>query len=75
MLKRLLLATAVIGLIAGAGLPVQAQDQMSCREAAKAKFPDDMGARRAYIQECKAAFKSSQAGEEKAAEPTYAGDL
>jgi hypothetical protein len=77
MLKKAFLVTAVIGLIAGTGAPVQAaEDQMTCREAAKMKHPDDLSARRAYMTECRAAFKSSQAAAEKpAAGPTYAGDL
>ena len=78
MLKKVLLTAAITGLIAGVAVPIQtspAQAEMTCREAAKLKHPDDFGARSAYMQECIAAWKASQAPEEKAEEPTYAGDL
>jgi hypothetical protein len=77
MLKNVLLATAAVGLVLGIAAPTQAAEgQMTCREAAKMKHADDMNAQRAYMQECRAAWKSSQqAAKEKPAEPTYAGDL
>ena len=78
MLKNLFLSAAITGLVAAVAMPIQvapAAAQMSCREAAKAQHPDDMLARLAYLRECRAAWKSSQATEEVPAEPTYAGDL
>ena len=51
MLKKLLLAAAVTGLIAGVSIPVTAApalaDKSGCRQAAKAKFPGDMKSRHA----------------------------
>ena len=78
MLKRIVLATAVTGLIAGIALPVQispAQAQaMTCKEAAEMKYPDDRAARRAFKKECKAAFEAQNAPPA-SEEPTYAGDI
>jgi hypothetical protein len=73
MLKKVLLATAVTGLIAGIAIPVQtspAEAQMTCKEAAKMKYPGDRQARRAYKKACKEASEAAAP-----AEPTYAGDL
>ena len=62
MLKRLFLAAAVTGLVAGASIPVMAgpalADKGGCRQAAKAKFPGDLKSRHAYKKECKAAWKA-----------------
>jgi hypothetical protein len=63
MLKKVLLATAVTGLIAGIAVPVQtspAQAQMTCKDAAKLKYPGDRSARRAYRKACKEAWKATQ---------------
>jgi hypothetical protein len=64
MLKRMLLAAAVTGLIAGAAIPVQITAAMAgksgCREAAKAKFPGDLKSRHAYKKECKSQWKTYQ---------------
>jgi hypothetical protein len=75
MLKKVLLATAVTGLIAGIAVPVTspAQAQMTCKEAAKLKYPDDRKARNAYRNACKDAWKGSQTAAK--SEPTYAGDM
>jgi hypothetical protein len=62
MLKRTLLAAAVIGLL-GLAMPVHAATVTtgtSCRDAAKAQFPDDRSARVAFRKQCKAAWKASQ---------------
>jgi hypothetical protein len=77
MLKKVLLATAVTGLIAGIAVPIQtspAQAQMTCKEAAKLKYPDDRKTRNAYRKACKEAWKGSQTAAAQG-EPTYAGDL
>jgi hypothetical protein len=62
MLKRMLVAAAVTGLIAGAAIPVQITPAMAgksgCREAAKAKFPGDLKARHSFKKECKAQWKA-----------------
>lgn len=61
MLKRILVAAAVTGLVAGASIPVQIDSAMAgpsgCRQAAKAKFAGDLKARHAYKKECKAHWK------------------
>lgn len=62
MLKTMLLAAAATGFLA-VGLPAldpsPAQaGQMTCREAAKAKFPGDWKSRNAYRRACKAAWKA-----------------
>ena len=62
MLKKVLVAAAVTGLVAGAALPVQITPayagKSGCREAAKAKFQGDRKARHAFKKECKAHWKS-----------------
>ena len=62
MLKRILVAAAVTGLVAGAAIPVQITPAMAghsgCREAAKAKFQGDMKAHHAFKKECKAHWKA-----------------
>lgn len=66
MLKRLFLAAAVTGLVAGASIPVMAgpalADKSGCRQAAKAKFPGELKSRHAYKKECKAAWKAMAGG-------------
>ena len=63
MFKYILTIAALTGLIAVA-LPgeASAQDrpagQMTCRNAAKADFPNDRKMRRAFKKECKAAYKA-----------------
>ena len=68
MLKKILLAAAVTGLV-GASIPVQTSpamaDRSGCREVAKVKFAGDRSARRAFKRECKArwkAYKSAHGG-------------
>ena len=62
MLKRILLAAAVTGLIAGVAIPVQITPAMAgksgCREAAKVKFQGDLKARHAFKKDCKAHWKA-----------------
>jgi hypothetical protein len=74
MLKRILFAAAVTGLVAGVTIPVhttQAEAASSgCLKAAKAKFPGDHKSRHAYRKECRAHFKayrSAQKASKKAA--------
>ena len=62
MLKRILIAAAVTGLIAGAALPVQITPALAgksgCKEAAKAKFTGDRKAQHAFKKECKTHWKA-----------------
>jgi hypothetical protein len=74
MLKRMLFAAAVTGLVAGATLPIHATPaeaaSSGCRHAAKAKFATDYKSRHAYRKECKAhykAYKTATKGAKRAA--------
>jgi len=69
MLKKVLLAVGICGLAAGVALPVQpvqaakaaktaAGAPLTCKEAAKLKFPSGLKARHAFKHECKMAFKA-----------------
>lgn len=62
MLKRILVAAAVTGLIAGVALPVQIAPAMAgksgCKEAAKAQSHGDRKARHALKKQCKAQWKA-----------------
>ena len=62
MLKRILVATALTGLIAGVALPVHVTPALAgksgCHEAAKAKFPGDTKMRHAFKKECKTHWKA-----------------
>jgi hypothetical protein len=65
MFKHILITAAITGLIAVA-LSIEASararppgfGQMTCRDAAKADFPNDRKMRRAFKKECKAAYKA-----------------
>ena len=63
MFKHILITAAVTGLIALA-LSVEASaqagtaGQMTCRDVAKADFPNDRKMRRAFKRECKKAYKA-----------------
>ena len=74
MLKRIVFAAAVAGLVAGAALPINSTlaeaAPSGCFKAAKAKFPGDHKARHAYRKECKMhwrAYRASQRAAKKAA--------
>lgn len=74
MLKRMLFAAAVTGLVAGATMPVHTTSaeaaRSGCFKAAKAKFTGDHKARHAYRKECKMhwkAYKTAQRAARKAA--------
>ena len=62
MPKTMLLAAAAAGFLAVGLLPLDPSpaqaEQMTCREAAKAKFPGDWKGRNAYRKACKAAWKA-----------------
>jgi hypothetical protein len=68
MLKKVLFAATVCGLVVGIALPLQpsparakapALAGLTCKEAAKLKFPSDVKARHSYKHECKTAWKAS----------------
>ena len=61
MLKKALVAAAVFGLVAGFALPlpVQAATPLTCKEAAKLKYPTDAKERHAYKHGCKMAWKAA----------------
>lgn len=74
MIKKMLFAAAITGLVAGATLPIHATPaeagSSGCLKAAKAKFATDYKARHAYRKECKAhykAYKTATKGAKKAA--------
>jgi hypothetical protein len=63
MFKKLLLAAIAAGLVSTATLPLQidpAQAGMTCKEAAKMKYPDDRKMRHEYKKACKEAWKATQ---------------
>jgi hypothetical protein len=61
MLKKVFLAAAASLILAGATMtaaPAPAQAFSGCHKAAKAMYPDDRKARRAYEKDCKAKHKA-----------------
>jgi hypothetical protein len=66
MFKKLLLAAIAAGLVSATTLPLQiapAQAAMTCKEAAKMKYPDmvkGLKDRHAYKKACKEAWKAAQ---------------
>ena len=66
MFKKLLLAAIAAGLVSVTTLPLQiapAQAAMTCKEAAKMKYPDmvkGLKDRHAYKKACKEAWKAAQ---------------
>jgi hypothetical protein len=73
MMKKIILAAAVTGLIAGAAMPLHtspAEAASGCMKAAKAKYTGDRKARVAYRKECRMhfkAYKTAQKAAKKAA--------
>jgi hypothetical protein len=67
MLKKVLLAAVATGLVAATAVPLQvtpAAAAMTCKEAAKLKYPallKDLKERHAWKKACKAAWKATQA--------------
>jgi hypothetical protein len=62
MLKRVLVAAAVAGLVASAAVPLETTPAMAghsgCGQAAKAKFSGDAKMRKAFKKNCKAHWKA-----------------
>jgi hypothetical protein len=64
MFKKILLAAIAAGLVSATTLPLQiapAQAAMTCKEAAKMKYPDDRKMRHDFKKACKEAWKATQA--------------
>jgi hypothetical protein len=67
MFKKLLLAAIAAGLVSATTLPLQIAPAeagmmagMTCKDAAKTKYPEDRKARHAYKKACKDAWKAAQ---------------
>jgi len=63
MFKKLLLAAVAAGLVTATTLPLPAQAGMmgmTCKDAAKMKYPDDRKMRHEYKKACKEAWKATQ---------------
>ena len=61
MVKKLFLTVVAAGLVLGAAAivePTPAQACSGCAKLAKATYPSDRAMRKAYKQQCKAAFKT-----------------
>ena len=61
MLKNVIVASAIGGLLAGSIVSLQVTPAMAasgCAKAAKLKYPGDHAARMAYKKECKEAWKA-----------------
>jgi hypothetical protein len=60
MLKKVIVAAAVCGLVTGVALPLQAATgPLTCKEAAKLRYPGDAKARHAYKHGCRMAWKAA----------------
>jgi hypothetical protein len=64
MLKKVLFAALATTMVAAVALPMELTSVeaavITCKEAAKLKFPTDAKARHAYRKACKAAWKATQ---------------
>ena len=64
MLKKIMFAVVATAFVAATALPFQvapaAAEAMTCKAAAKAKFPSDLKARHDLKKSCKAAWKATQ---------------
>jgi hypothetical protein len=64
MLKKILFAVVATAFVAAIALPMQiapaAAEAVTCKAAAKAKFPSDLKARHSFKKDCKAAWKATQ---------------
>jgi hypothetical protein len=64
MLKKIMFAALATALVGAVALPVQLTSAeaapLSCKQAAKLKFPTDHKARHAWKKGCVAAWKASQ---------------
>ena len=64
MIKKLLLTVAAAGLLLGGAALVQPEPAFACHsgcwKAAKAHYPSDRKARKAYRKHCKAAYRAGK---------------
>lgn len=64
MIKKIILAAAVTGFVAGAAIPLHTSTAEAapsgCIKAAKAKFAGDRKSRGAYRKECRAHWKANK---------------
>ena len=71
MWKKVLLASAVTGLLAGAAVPIQTTPadaaHSGCAKAAKARYPGDFHQRKAFKHWCKSQWKMYKAERKTAA--------
>jgi hypothetical protein len=65
MFKTMFVAAAAIAVLAGATItaPVTAEAAMTCKDAAKMKYPDSLMDRVKWRRECKKHFKASMGKE------------
>lgn len=70
MIKKIILAAALTGFVAGAAIPLHTSTAEAapsgCVKAAKAKFAGDRKARVAYRKECRTHFKSYKSAQKAA---------
>jgi hypothetical protein len=61
MLKKVFFAAAAVAILAGATMtaPVTAEAAMTCKDAAKMKYPDSVMKRMQYRHDCKKAWKAA----------------
>jgi hypothetical protein len=64
MLKKVMFALVATALVAATALPLQLASAeagtMTCKAAAKAKYPSNMKSRHAFLKSCKAHSKAQQ---------------
>lgn len=63
MLKKILIAASATAIMAATALPIQftpAEAAVTCKDAAKAKFPKDLKMRHEFKKQCKSAWKASK---------------
>ena len=64
MLKKVILGVAATAFVAALALPVQfapaTAAAMTCKAAAKMKYPHDMKSRMSFKKDCKAKWKATQ---------------
>ncbi|MGH6865235.1 MAG: hypothetical protein ACREDO_03445 [Methyloceanibacter sp.] len=65
MIKKIVFVAVATAFVAAAVVPLQFSpadaETMTCKEAAKAKYPDDRKTRHEYKKACKDAWKATQA--------------
>jgi len=61
MIKKVFLTAAATAILAGVSMsaPVTAEAAMTCKDAAKAKYPDSLMQRMEYKHDCKKTWKAA----------------